>query len=175
MLVFGLNPEQYGVELRGVMQVVPFAGCTPVPGAPPALLGVMNLRGEIRSVIDLRQILQLQPADDGLPGYLVILRHGDGAVGVRVDQVERVRQVALEELLHPNEELTQLNGRFVLGVTSDKLIVLSAEALFSHSIFTAACTITADNPAVDATASRPAPSIDKLPNRQESRHRALNN
>jgi chemotaxis signal transduction protein len=135
ILVFGLKPEQYGVALRDVLQVMPFANCTPVPGAPAALLGVLNLRGEIRSVIDLRQILQLPAIEDESGGYLIILRHEDGAVAARVDQVERVRRLAPDELLLPDQEMSHLNGRFAQGVTADKLIVLSTAAIFGHAIF----------------------------------------
>jgi hypothetical protein len=66
-----------------------------------------------------------------------------------------------------------LNGRFALGVTSDKLIVLSAGALFTHSVFTTSRPKDVDDRAAEGAASRPALPIGKLPTVHESRQRAL--
>lgn len=132
VLVFRLNCEQYGVELTHVIQVLPFANCTPIPGARSSLLGVINLRGEIRSVVDLGQILRLPPSDDASPGDLILLRQGESSIGARVDRVECVRQIVPGELLTLNEELTELHGCFAAGMTSDKLIMLRATALFAN-------------------------------------------
>lgn len=136
-LVFGLNAEQYGLDLQQVVQVMPYEYCTPVPGAPPSLLGVINLRGQIRSVIDLRHTLELPPSDTVVPGYLVILRYHGNVVGVRVDQVERVQHIALAELIPPNNVFAQATTRFVIGVTPDGVSILDPATLFGECIFKA--------------------------------------
>jgi hypothetical protein len=66
-LVFRLNKERYAIELKEVAEVLPLAGCTPVPGSPPEFLGVINLRGELRAVLDLGRLLALSGNDAGTP------------------------------------------------------------------------------------------------------------
>src|SRR5688500_3176258 len=53
VLVFALGADRYGIELSDLVEVVPFARCTSVPGGPRQLLGVINFRGAVRSVVDL--------------------------------------------------------------------------------------------------------------------------
>src|SRR5437762_13989481 len=62
ILVFGLGTERYAIELSLLAEVFPFRGCTAVPGAPAHLLGVINVRGDFRAVLDLRRPLNLAPA-----------------------------------------------------------------------------------------------------------------
>ena len=73
-------------------EVFPYGGCTAIPGCAPALLGVINVRGDIRPVADLRELLELPPAEDRPAGYVVMVRHRDRVIGVRIETVEGVRQ-----------------------------------------------------------------------------------
>src|SRR5437868_115370 len=75
VLIFALGEERYAIELSALAEVLPLRGCTSVPGAPSAVLGVMNVRGEIRPVADLRRILELPPGGDLVAAYVVMLRH----------------------------------------------------------------------------------------------------
>src|SRR5437879_4642246 len=59
VLVFGLGTERYALEFADLVEMLPFARCTPVPGGPAQLLGVANIHGEIRSVLDLGRLLEL--------------------------------------------------------------------------------------------------------------------
>src|ERR1700735_4622178 len=61
-LIFRLARERYAVALKDLAEVAPFKGCTRVPGAPPQILGVINLRGELRPVIDLSRALSGSPS-----------------------------------------------------------------------------------------------------------------
>ena len=83
VLTFYLGEERYGIELTALAEVVPFAGCTPLPGASPGVLGVVNARGEVRPVVDLARLIGLP--EGGASGYVLFLR-GEGA-GLRVGRV----------------------------------------------------------------------------------------
>jgi purine-binding chemotaxis protein CheW len=132
VLLFKLAPETYAVELASVTVVTPLTACTPVPGGPPWLAGVMNLRGDVRSVIDLRQMIGLPSSDASTSSHLVVLRHEEHLVCAHVDQVERVTPIALGSLARPSEQMSNVDGRYVRGVTSDNVIVLDVPALFRH-------------------------------------------
>lgn len=137
-LVIALGQERYGLELRGVLEVLAFANCTPAPGAPLELLGVINLRGEIRPVASLSRILGLVGPESAprSGGYIAMLRGGSVEVGLRVDQVERIAFVSLDSLSVPGEGGAALPDPYVRGVTPDRLIVLDLSAILSHPLFT---------------------------------------
>lgn len=135
ILVFRLSPERYGIDLRCVTQVVPFAECTPVPESPPQLLGVTNLRGDIRSVVDLRGVLELPAAENDAGGYILFIRNGGGQVGFRVDQIESVQSIDGGKLTVPSEGPVELPTAYLKGITPERIIVLNTEEILEHPLF----------------------------------------
>ncbi len=134
VLVFTLGAESYAIDFGDLVELLPFAACTPVPAAPPALLGVINLSGEIRSVLDLGRLLDLPPHPTVSPGYLLVVRQRGRQTVLRVDTIDKVRTLAREELALPADEA----GAALLhlrGISADGLRVLNTEALFAHPIF----------------------------------------
>jgi purine-binding chemotaxis protein CheW len=138
VLVFGMGTERYGLPLRDLEVVLPFANCTPVPGARPELLGVTNVRGEVRSVVDLRRILELPEAPAKGSGYVLLVRHDDQVVGLRVDGLEKAQRVAMGTLVTTVELGTEAHGRYLKGLTPDRVIVLDTAAILNHPVFHAA-------------------------------------
>lgn len=133
VLVFGLGTERYAIELSELAEVLPYRGCTAVPGAPPALIGVINVRGEIRSVADLRRILELQPGEDSATGYVLMLRQQGRAIGFKVDTIDQVRQIDPAQLVSANDSEVPIPGsRFVKALTADTVIVIDTSAALSH-------------------------------------------
>ena len=116
--------ERFGLDVRTVAEVRPLDGVTPVPGGPPELLGVVNVRGDLRSVTDLGRLLGLAGSDAA--GFVVLIRGAEAAV--RVDRVEAVRTVELAADAKPESP-------FVRGVTADRLRVLDTASLFAHPVF----------------------------------------
>lgn len=128
VLVFSLVGEKYAFELAWLTEVLPFARVTPVPAGPAELLGLINVRGELCSVVDLARLLELPPSD-GASGYVVLLRHAGLETGVRVDAVEKIVPLDLAALLPLDEASTGMPTRYVQGVTADRLMLLRAEAI----------------------------------------------
>lgn len=96
-----LGDQHYALPLQQVQEVIREAEITPIPGVPAAIVGVIHLRGDIITIIDMRERLGLPPArvepEGPPPGRrLVIVHDGADLVGVRVDDVGTV--LALEEL-----------------------------------------------------------------------------
>jgi len=135
VLVFALGKEHYGLDLGVVVELLPFTNCTRVPGAPAQLLGVTNVHGEIRSVIDLRHLLELPDEERNSPGYILLIRHQDCEVGLRVDGIEKIRAVSPEDLLVLSDDAARPSFRCLRGLTPDMLRILSTEALFAHPVF----------------------------------------
>lgn len=127
--IFALGNERYGVETRFVREVVRLTDFTPLPGAPAFLAGVMNLRGEIVALIDLRAFFAL-PAR-GLTDLARVLVLGDGRAefGVLTDAAEEVVALRVEDVHPPPESAVGVGREYLRGVTADALIVLDGAAL----------------------------------------------
>ncbi len=137
VLVFGLGTERYGLELSALSEVFPYHGCTAVPGSPPALLGVTNVRGDIRAVADLRRILELPAGDDDAGGYVVMVRQKGRAIGLRIETIDEVRQIDPAQLVSTgkgstgNAVATIPGSRFVKALTADTVILIDTNAVLS--------------------------------------------
>src|SRR5262245_45767882 len=81
LLTFMLGAERYALELSELAEVLPLQQITPVPAPPAELSGVINLRGEIITVIDLARVLDLPPSPPN-GGYVLLLRQAGGVVGL---------------------------------------------------------------------------------------------
>ena len=87
--MFGVGARLYGCEVALVREIVPFRPCTRLPGAPPYVCGLLNLRGTVVTVIDLGLRLGGAPADRA-EGSIVLVEHGSRLVGLGVDELRDV-------------------------------------------------------------------------------------
>lgn len=123
VLVFRLGNERYGIEVARLLEVIANPLCTPVPGGPAHLWGVLHVRGEIRPVWDLYRMLGLPAPEPGGPEHVLLLRGRDGAFGARVGAVEDIL------LLTPPPEAAKPSRPYVKWVSKDSIAVLSPEGL----------------------------------------------
>ena len=135
VLVFVLGSERYALDAEHLVEIVPVAGCTPVPGAPPHLLGVTNLRGEVRSVVDLGRLLELPQHEQAETGYILLLRHQGREVTLRVDRVEAIQNTSPEEVEPAGSEMPGMASAFLHGLTPDGLRLLRTEAVLDRAAF----------------------------------------
>jgi purine-binding chemotaxis protein CheW len=129
VVTFGLAEEHYAVETRFLREVAHLGDFTPVPGAPDFLVGVMNLRGEILDVLDLRRSLGIPGAAPGAQALVLVLGGDRAEFGVVADAVHEVRMLRREEL-HP-APATCPRPEYLRGVTAGALPVLDGEALLA--------------------------------------------
>lgn len=134
VLAFRIAAEAYGLPLSALSEVMPLSACTPVPGLPQHLLGVTNVRGEIRPVLNLHAMLTLPEPEAGQRPYAVFLRAAGREVGLRVDAVERIRFVDDDTLTLPHEAANGLPQRFVSGITPDTLILLDPRQILALDV-----------------------------------------
>jgi purine-binding chemotaxis protein CheW len=130
---FLLDDLYLGVEVHKVQEVLRYQPMTPVPLAPPMVRGLINLRGQIVTAIDLRRRLGMPslPPDE-LP-MNVVIRSGDSAVSLLVDEIGDVVEVSDQVHEHPPENLRgplrgltrgvyKLDGRLLLSLDTDQII-----------------------------------------------------
>jgi purine-binding chemotaxis protein CheW len=127
---FFLDEMYFGVEVRQVQEVIRYQEMTRVPLAPPGVQGLINLRGQIVTAIDLRQRLQLGPrAGDQLP-MNVVVRTDDGPVSLLVDEIGDVVEVDEASFERPCETIDDGARALISGVYKLKdrlLLVLDTE------------------------------------------------
>lgn len=107
-LAFSLCGEQFAIPLVDVKEVIGMTETTPVPCMPAHFKGILNLRGQIISVIDLRAKLRLKKADFGRETSIVILDMESLHLGVIVDSIDCVMAVTEENLARRDDRLTLL-------------------------------------------------------------------
>ncbi|WP_313026116.1 chemotaxis protein CheW [Pseudomonas lopnurensis] len=131
VLTFSLSGETYAVESEHVALVMPLSQYTPLPGTPRHVLGIVNVRGRIVSVLDLRVLLELPMSGLSDKNFLAIL-HGFGMeFGVLVDRVLGIRQIHRSSLQAEVANLSGIRAAYLLGVTPDQWTVLDGARLLS--------------------------------------------
>lgn len=140
VLVFAEGREKYAIDVATVAEVLPFSSATPLPEASPEVLGLVNLRGEFLTVLDLARVLGTQQENDGRGGYLLVLRGDDTRLGLRVDAVERIQSLRRDELSPPPHGTDRGTGKgavYIKGIsTAETLIVIDGSAVVSDFLNT---------------------------------------
>ncbi|PTR05313.1 CheW protein [Nitrosospira sp. Nsp5] len=129
VMEFTLAYEQYAIETRYVRQVAALENLTPLPCTPAFLLGIVNLRGAILPVIDLRKLFELP--ERGLTDLhrIIVLQSGKILFGILADTVTSVRRILLADLQPSLPTLTGVRRTYLAGITPERLVVLDAEKL----------------------------------------------
>jgi purine-binding chemotaxis protein CheW len=113
---FYLDTLLFGVELKGVQEVIRSLDTTKVPLAPSVVSGLINLRGQIVTAVDLRRRLEMKAAPDGMLCMNVVVRSEDGAVSLLVDEIGDVVEVEESSFEPPPETLSGTVRSMILGV-----------------------------------------------------------
>jgi len=114
VVVFSLAGELYAFPGRDVLEILPAEGISPIPGTPDCIPGLITVRGDIESVIDLRKALEL-PARGDAPGQILLVTGGAVRSGVLIDAVEDVVDVPGCSILAPPQNLDRGVREFVAG------------------------------------------------------------
>ena len=134
VLSFRLGKECYGIPLGELAEVLPLDKWVRVPGMPENLLGVMNLRGEIRPVLNLHHLLSIADSAPSAEPLVLFLRGRGQEVGLRVDSIDTIAAVDLAALSLPSDGAALL-GRYVKGITTTDVILLDIDQIFALDIF----------------------------------------
>ncbi len=124
-ICFSLGHEEFAIPLLSVREVLGVPPTTPIPQAPSYFIGIMNLRGSVISVMDLRQKLGIKPATSDETG-VIILDLGDYYLGVVVDSVNSVQSLEESEISEKPVMDNQKSYEYISGVfrKDNKLVLL---------------------------------------------------
>jgi purine-binding chemotaxis protein CheW len=131
VLEFRLAREAYAVETRHVVEVYPLKDLTPVPCTPAFITGIVNVRGRLTSVIDIKKFFGLP--EKGLTDLhrVILVRGSDLEFGLLADVIVGVRNIAPESLQPALPTLTDVAAEYVKGVTAERLVVLDLARIVS--------------------------------------------
>ena len=125
IVVFGIGKESYGVPIDVVQEIVRVPDVTTVPDAPSFFEGVINLRGRIVPVVDLRVRLRLPRAERTRSTRVLITENEGRVIGLLVDVVTAVRKLPTEAVEAPPEMISAVGIEYITGVAKvgDQLII----------------------------------------------------
>lgn len=135
-LTFALGEEEYGVDILKVQEIRGYDSVTRLPDAPDYIKGVINLRGTIVPVVDMRLKFRLPRADYTAVTVMIVLNVGDRVVGMVVDSVSDVVRLTAEQMRAVPEIGATIDRQFLTGIgTLDErmLILLDIERLMTSS------------------------------------------
>ena len=115
-LQFDLGEENYAIELLKVKEVIPLPEVTEIPNSPAYYLGIINLRGQIISVIDLRKRLSISPKTEGLEEAVIIVEIDSVSIGLLVDSINRVLDFSKNDVSEVPEISSRINASCIQGV-----------------------------------------------------------
>lgn len=137
-LTFFINLQMYGVHISNVREINRMAEITPVPQAPHYLAGVMNLRGKVIPVVNLRKKFDLVDTPYTKQTCIVVIEGQDGLVGMIVDSVSGVIDLTKEQIEPPPEMGHQDKLKYITGMGKlDKEVVILLDIIktLSKQIF----------------------------------------
>ena len=129
VLAFTIAGETYGVETYHVGEVCQLKNLTVLPCTAPFIAGVMNRRGQVLAIVDLRKFFGLPSRGLTELNRVIVLRGNDGELGLLADSIDGVQSVIVSGLQEGLPTLTGIRERFLKGVTGQMLAVLDGVRL----------------------------------------------
>jgi len=128
---FLLAFELYGIKSSFVQEVYPLKDFAPLPGTPPFLVGITNIRGRIVSVVDIKKLFNLP--DKGITDLnrVIIIEHEGNELGILADRIMGIRNMKDRDFAANKMLSAESLSSFIHGVTDDRLILLDVEKIFA--------------------------------------------
>ncbi|MCC6027526.1 MAG: chemotaxis protein CheW [Archaeoglobus sp.] len=127
VIVFRLGEERYGVDISQVREIIRPSQITRIPNAPDFVEGVINLRGQITTIVNLRKRFGMPPKPIDNDTRIIVVEHNNAIIGMMVDTVNEVKYLpqkdieALPSIITAREEARFLKG---VGKLPDGLLIL---------------------------------------------------
>lgn len=133
-VIFSLGEEHYGVDIFQVREIIRVPPVTKIPGAPEWAEGVINLRGGVIPVLDLRKRFGMPPAPKDADRRIVVVELGEQNIGIVVDGVSEVLEIESGAIEPPSPFVVPAGASAVWGIAKVKerlIILLDLDAVLS--------------------------------------------
>ncbi len=135
VIVFLLSYETYAFETSFVREIFPLKEFTPLPCTPPFVLGIINVRGQIISVIDIKKMFDLPDRGLGELNKVIILQKDDMEFGILADRILGTSSVLLEDIQPSLPTLKDIRVEYLKGVTGERVVILDVTKIMSDKKF----------------------------------------
>jgi purine-binding chemotaxis protein CheW len=115
-LTFYLGTEEYGVEILKVQEIIGVLPITPVPRTPHFILGVINLRGKVIPVVDLRLKFGMASVEHTSETCIIVVNVRGINMGIAVDKVSEVVNISSKDIEEPPSFGSEVNTEFIMGI-----------------------------------------------------------
>lgn len=123
---FMLSGEWYGIESHFIREVYPLKEFTSIPCTPAFVLGVINIRGQVVSIVDIGRFFELPRQGVTDLNRVIVLKSGALEFGILADDILGMRRVSMQEVQESLPTLTGIRAEYLKGVTPDRVTVLDA-------------------------------------------------
>ena len=136
LVVFDLADEAYGVDINAVDGIIRMQAITKVPRTLEFVEGVINLRGEVIPIVDMRKRFGLRLTEETKDSRITVADMGGHKVGMIVDAVNEVLRITADSIEPPSSVITSADSTYLMGIAKveDRLIILlDLEQVFNDS------------------------------------------
>lgn len=136
LVIFDVNREDFGVDIGSVREIISMQVITKVPGVPDFVKGVINLRGKVIPVVDLRRKFGFPTAEETKENRIIVIGVNGQDIGVIVDAVTEVMRIPVESVVPPNSVISTADSEYILGIAKlDKrlIILLDMDKILSRA------------------------------------------
>lgn len=136
-LTFHLDDEEYGVDITKIMEIRGWSETTRLPNTPEYVMGIINLRGVVVPVMDIRRRFGMEPAKLSEKSVVIILSSVERSLGLLVDGVSDILEVASSNIKAPPSVSNTVEADFLQGLVAEEkrmVVILNPEKLFSIRI-----------------------------------------
>jgi purine-binding chemotaxis protein CheW len=131
VIVFTLASETYAIQSDSVLEAYPLKEFTPLPGVPSFIMGIVNIRGQIFSIINLKIFFSLPEKGLGQLNKLIILRNNTMEFGILADEIIGVTTIPLASIQASPPTLSGVGAKYLLGVSTNQIMIINAEKLLT--------------------------------------------
>jgi len=125
LIVFRIEDEEFGIPIEAVQEIIKVGMITPIPDSPAFIQGLINVRGDIVAVINLKARFFIS-SDEGIAKHIVIAKQPESLFGIMVDEVIEVLRIQEADIKPPPHLMSQIHEDYVHGVLTHegRLIIL---------------------------------------------------
>jgi len=131
LIEFALASEKYGIETQYVREIYPLKDFTPLPGVPSYILGIINVRGQIIPLVDLKKFFNFPAKGIGELNKVIIIQDERIEFGILADEIIGTKAIFTEDILPVPQTVSGIGEKYMKGVTKDHLILMDLETMLS--------------------------------------------
>lgn len=125
-IVFRTGNEEFAIAIENVLEIIKSGLITPIPNSPHYIRGIINVRGEIVTVIDIKERFPLKTKRTAELKHIIVTRHDDSLYGLMVEEVIEVLRINNADIKPAPELIEKINKEYIKGVVSkdDRLLII---------------------------------------------------